>query len=194
MIRFATGMQFALLAACAIPAFSQAVVEGALLGTASSAAATGAKGAGAASGGVFGALQKTLDGANQTPKAVAAAPVATTTQAAASVANPGPASAKSQVTVPPAARSTPKPAVPKDLASIAEGLTREELVEKYGQPAFKTTQVKGEQTVEVYTYMQARETVDVTLLDGVVAAKLKPAAQINPTSRAKPITAAARVR
>ena len=146
------------------PGFSQAVVESAILGSAAAAAAPGVKGAGAATAGIFEALRKTLDSANlASPKAgpapvAASTPVASTAVAAASAAKEN------------------RAFVPKDLSGLVIGKTRQELVEKYGQPALKTTETNEDEFVERYTYMQTRnDTVVVELRAGVVSkVELKP--------------------
>lgn len=148
----------------ASPAFSQAVVESAILGSAAAAAAPGVKGAGAATAGIFEALRKTLDSANlASPKAAPA-----TVEASTSVTSTGVAAAS--------AAKDNRAFVPKDLSGLVIGTTRQELVDKYGQPALKTTETNDNEFVERYTYMQTRnDTVVVELRAGVVSkVELKP--------------------
>jgi hypothetical protein len=148
----------------ASPVFSQAVVESAILGAASGTAATGVKGAGAATAGVFEALRKTLNSVNGAspqagPATVEASTAATNTVVAAA-----------------AISKENRAFEPKDLSGVVVGKTRQELVDKYGQPALKTTETNDEHFIERYTYMQTKnDTVVVELRAGVVSkVELKP--------------------
>ena len=160
MIRRASST-FICLVMLALPAsaFGQAIVESAIVTSASGTAAAGAKGAGAAAAGVFENLRKTLAGANQPSSAGDSKPTGL------------PAS---QVFVTPPDPEALKAVEPKDVSGIVAGLTRQELTEKYGRPALKVSEQKGDQVVEIYTYMQAKnDPVTVTLRDGVVSAVVR---------------------
>ena len=164
-----------LLALSPVPIFGQAIVESAIAGAASSAAAPAAKGVGAASAGVFEALRKTLARGTQP------VPEAPTVEAGERAASKG----SIVSSLPGVERPSPealRAMEPKDVSGIAVGLTRKELVEKYGQPALKTTQPTGGELVETYTYMQSKsDSVVVTLRDGIVAEKAVAAKPAQPS-------------
>jgi hypothetical protein len=131
-----------------MPVLAQAIVERAIIGAGSSTAAAGVKGVGGATAGVFDALKKTLDGAKNQDQPAKPSPVQ-----------------KAIVELPAAMQ-------PKDVSGISIGLTREEVINKYGQPALKTTEPGHDVLVENYTYLQTKgESAIVTLRDGVVSAK-----------------------
>ncbi|MBK5295020.1 MAG: hypothetical protein JJE04_25505 [Acidobacteriia bacterium] len=167
MVRLASFALICLLALGlpAAPASAQAVVESAILGAASGTAAAGTKGTGAAAAGVFEALRKTLAGANQ-PDSKAGpvqviSPVSQKSATSTRLAAVESASPEAQLTV-----------EPVDVSGITIGLTRQELIDKYGQPALKTAEPARDQLVETFTYMQGKnEPVMVTLRNGVVSAK-----------------------
>ena len=169
--------QFTFLLLIVLPSslFGQANVESAIAGAASSAAAPAAKGAGAAAKGVFESLRKTLAGANQ------GAPNAG--QATAEEAKQQDSRGISDVPAVQSASPGDLRAVePKDLSGIAVGMTRSELIEKYGPPALKTTESMDNDLVETYTYMQSKgAAVVLTLRNDKVASKSVAAKAAHPS-------------
>lgn len=138
-----------------VPALPQAIVESAILGPASGAAGPAAGRAGASAAGVFESLRKALAAAN----AGLAAP------GGHAALQPG---AVSLVTIAAPGPEELRAVLPKDVSGIAPGQSREELLEKYGLPALKTSEAGGGET---FTYFQGKnEPVTITLRDGVVTA------------------------
>ena len=162
MVRFGFSSLLLLVAAgvSTAPARAQAVVEAAILGSAAGAAAPGAKGAGAASAGVFEAVRKALAGATQAA------------QGGTTGTSPQSSSSATVITLDPPSAKAKAAVQPKDVSGITVGLTREELLERFGPPALKTSESNSDGSVETYTYMQSKtDSVIVTLRGGVVSSK-----------------------
>jgi hypothetical protein len=125
---------------------AQVILEsGMISGSSATAAASAGKGTGKALTGVFGRVEKTL---KDTGKAQA---VAT-----------GPAQA---------VQSPEKPAEEvklPDVTQIATGMTREDLLAKFGNPSMRMTIPDGPHITERYRYDVAKDSVKVTLEDGKV--------------------------
>jgi hypothetical protein len=138
-------------AACAAITWGQAAVESAVATGASTGAAAGAKGAGQAVGGVFGALSKTLE---QAPKpggtsSVAASPAAGTPATAAKAA--------SIVTK------------PIDPTQVTVGMERDEVLNRFGEPATRTSQIRRSQMLDTFWYKtESKDELIVGLADGKV--------------------------
>lgn len=137
--------------ACAAITWGQAAVETAVGAGASTGAAAGARGAGQAVGGVFGALSKTLD---QAPKAgasnsAAAAPMAGTPATAAKAA--------SVITK------------PIDPSQVTIGMERDEVLNRFGEPATRTSQIRRSQMLDTFWYKtDSKDELIVSLADGKV--------------------------
>ena len=136
--------------ACAAITWGQAAVETAVGAGASSGAAAGAKGAGQAVGGVFGALSKTLD---QAPKASG------TTPAVAS-----PAAATTATT----AKAAPIVTKPIDPTQVTIGMERDEVLNRFGEPATRTSQIRRSQMMDTFWYKTEKDELIVSLTDGKV--------------------------
>lgn len=134
----------------------QTIIESGLV-TGSTAATAGASGKSAAKalGNVFGSVEKTLKSAGkpQSVPAAAAAPV------------PGAAAEKS-----------PEPVKLPDVSQINAGMTREDLLARFGNPSQKMTIPEGSHLTERYRYDVEKDSVKVILEDG----KVKEAILIRP--------------
>ena len=134
--------------ACAAISSGQAAVETAVGAGASTGAAAGAKGAGQAVGGVFGALSKTLD---QAPKASG------TNSTGGSPATSTPAKAAAIVTK------------PIDPAQVTIGMERDEVLNRFGEPATRTSQIRRSQMMDTFWYKtESKDELIVSLTDGKV--------------------------
>jgi len=134
--------------ACAAISWGQAAVETAVGAGASTGAAAGAKGAGQAVGGVFGALSKTLD---QAPKASG------TNSTGASPATSTPAKAAAIVTK------------LIDPAQVTIGMERDEVLNRFGEPATRTSQIRRSQMMDTFWYKtESKDELIVSLTDGKV--------------------------
>ena len=155
----------------AIPAWSQDVVEHAVISGASAAGAGPASALGKSLGGILTGVGKNLDKAPKATDASPAAPAAAPAAAQASAPNPDAAKATSGATA-------AKPFVPRviDPAQVSIGLDRDGLLEKCGPPLMKVSQKKDSTFVETYWYETAPHApFVVTLRDGKVAAFTPPA-------------------
>ena len=136
---------------CAAITWGQAAVESAVGAGASTGAAAGAKGAGQAVGGVFGALSKTLD---QAPKASA------TNSAAVS-----PAGATTATT----AKAPSIVTKPIDPTQVTIGMERDEVLNRFGEPATRTSQIRRSQMLDTFWYKtESKDELIVSLTDGKV--------------------------
>jgi hypothetical protein len=129
----------------------QVILEtGVLTGATATAAGAAGKGTAKALTNVFGKVEKTLKGAEQ------------------------PQVTPSAVTI--AAEKPAPPVKLPDVALITTGMTREDLLAKFGNPSQKMTIPEGSRLIERYRYDVDKETVKVTLEDGKVkeAVALKP--------------------
>ena len=141
--------------ACAAISWGQAAVESAVAAGASTGAAAGAKGAGQAAGGVFGALSKTLDQASK-PGAPAAA-TSSSASAGATANQATPAKTSSVVTK------------PIDPSQVAIGMDRDDVLNRFGEPATRTAQIRRAQMVDTFWYKtESKDELIVSLLDGKV--------------------------
>ena len=137
--------------ACAAISWGQAAVETAVGAGASTGAAAGAKGAGQAVGGVFGALSKTLD---QAPKASGT----NSTGSSPATSTPStPAKAAAIVTK------------PIDPAQVTIGMERDEVLNRFGEPATRTSQIRRSQMMDTFWYKtESKDELIVSLTDGKV--------------------------
>ena len=132
----------------------QTIIESGLI-TGSTAATAGASGksAGKALGNVFGSVEKTLKSAGKPQSVPPAAPV--------------PAAA---------AEKSPDPVKLPDVSQISAGMTREDLLARFGNPSQKMTIPEGSHLTERYRYDVEKDSVKVILEDG----KVKEAILIRP--------------
>ena len=132
----------------------QTIIESGLV-TGSTAATAGASGksAGKALGNVFGSVEKTLKSAGKPQSVPVAAPVP-----------------------PAAAEKSPEPVKLPDVSQISAGMTREDLLARFGNPSQKMTIPEGSHLTERYRYDVEKDSVKVILEDG----KVKEAVLIRP--------------
>ena len=152
LFRFSLGV-LAAAAAC-----GQAVVEHAIITAGSSAAAAGSKDAGKSVGGVFRNLNETLDKAGKTEKP-GARPAADTARSVSPQPEPAP-------------KPVARPRVLVDPAEITEGLSRAELIDRFGAPLLSVTESNSAQFVEKMWYPTKFDQID-RRLDGKVAPREK---------------------
>ena len=154
---------------CAVAVFGQTIVEYSVATSGASAAAAGAKGAGKSIGGVFRGLSETLDkagtakGSGSTPATATATATATTTTL----------TAPSKRTAKPVTASKPI-----DPSQVTEGLDRDELIARFGEPVLQLSEKKNSQLVERLWYNTARsDQVEIKLIGGKVASFRPPASK-----------------
>ncbi|MEO8128326.1 MAG: hypothetical protein ABI822_14595 [Bryobacteraceae bacterium] len=154
-------MKFALCAVL-LPGLlsAQAALEtGILTGATATAAGRGAKGTAKALTGVFGAVQKT-----------------------AAQAAGGPVSKQAQPAI--AAVEKPVEAVKlPDVAQISTGMTRDELLAKFGTPSQKMTIPEGSHLTERYRYDVGKDSVRIILEDGKVKEAIASTASASPLEK-----------
>ena len=144
---------------CAVAALGQTIVEHSAATAGASTAAAGAKGAGKSIGGVFRGLSETLDKAG-TAKETGS------TSATAAVATPS---------APPKQTAKPAPASkPIDPSQVTEGLDRDELIARFGEPLLQLSEKKNSQLVERLWYRTASDQVEIKLIGGKVASVRPP--------------------
>jgi hypothetical protein len=132
---------------------AQVLVEtGVLTGATAAAGGAAGKGTGKALTNVFGKVEKTLNSATQTQPAASAR-------------------------IPPAEEKPAAPVKLPDVAQITTGMTREDLVAKFGPPSQKMTIPEGSHITERYRYDVDKDTVKILLEDGKVteATSTRPA-------------------
>jgi hypothetical protein len=138
---------------------AQAILEaGAITGATATAGGAAGKATGKGITNVFGSIEKTM-------KSVGAADTKGDTRAASAAT--------------PAAALPQKPAEPvklPDVAQIALGMSREDLLAKFGSPSQKITLPDGSHLTERFRYDVDKETVRVVLEDG----KVKEVAAVHP--------------
>jgi len=137
--------------ACAAISWGQAAVESAVGAGASTGAAAGAKGAEQAVGGVFGALSKTLEQAPKpgTTNSVTPSPTSGTPAT--------PAKAAAIVTK------------PIDPTQVTVGMERDEVLNRFGEPATRTSQIRRSQMMDTFWYKtESKDELIVSLTDGKV--------------------------
>jgi hypothetical protein len=140
---------------CAAFTWGQATVENAVGAGAATGAAAGAKGAGQAVGGVFGAVGNILNRASKPADA----------------GNPGNSvnSTATVVTAPSENKAVSVPSKPVDPAEIKSGMTRDELLNRFGEPATRTSQFRQSKMVDTFWYATAnKDELIVSLTDGKV--------------------------
>jgi len=155
--------------ACAAVTFGQAAVEYSVGAGAATGAAAGAKGAGQAVGGVFGALSRV---ANQAPKPGAPPAAASSTTAA---------------TPATAAKTGSVLTKPIDPSQVTVGMDRNELLERFGEPATRTSQTRRSQMLDTFWYQTiTKDELIVSLADGkVVSAVLASQRKRNSVASAR---------
>jgi len=148
----------ALLMSSSIALRAQAVVEHSAVTAAGAAGAAAAKGVGKSAGSILGSVEKLArDGAKT---GTATAPAASR-PAGSIVVSTRPAK-------PERVASCADGAVP---SAIAIGLTRKDLLRKFGEPCMKITKSQGSLLIETYWYTPAnRDGLIVTLREGKVTA------------------------
>jgi hypothetical protein len=161
---------------CAVAAYGQTIVEhSAATAGASTAAAGGAKGAGKSIGGVFGSLSNTLDKAGTAKRAGSTASTSTVI----TLSSPSKPTAK------------PVPASkPIDPSQVTEGLDRDELIKRFGEPVLQLSESSNSQLTERLWYnTTASDQVEIKLIGGKVASVRPPAGkrqEENPSSAVVP--------
>jgi hypothetical protein len=148
---------------CAVAVFGQTIVEYSVATSGASAAAAGAKGAGKSIGGVFRGLSETLDKAG-TAKGSGSTPATATA---------------TTLTAP--SKRTAKPVTaskPIDPSQVTEGLDRDELIARLGEPVLQLSEKKNSQLVERLWYNTATsDQVEIKLIGGKVASFRPPASK-----------------
>ncbi len=147
----------------AAAAYGQTIVEHSAATAGASTAAAGAKGAGKSIGSVFSGLSETLDKA-RTAKGSGGIP------ATASV-----------TTLSPPSKETAKPvpaSKPIDPSQVTEGLDRDELIARFGDPVLQLSEKRNSQLVERLWYNTATsDQVEIKLIGGKVASVRPPASR-----------------
>lgn len=157
---------------CAAAAYGQTIVEHSAATAGASTAAVGAKGAGKSIGGVFRGLSETLDKAG-TGKGTGSAPATATV---------------TTLSVPSKQTAKPVPASkPIDPSQVTEGLDRDELIARFGEPLLQLSEKRNSQLVERLWYRTASDQVEIKLIDGKVAS-LRPPASSKPDENPSPAT------
>ena len=124
----------------------QTVIEtGIIAGSTATAAGASGKSAGKALGNVFGSVEKTLKSAGRPQTVPAAAPAAAA-----------------------AAEKPPEPVKLPDVSQIPTGMTRDDLLTRFGSPSQKITIPEGSHLTERYRYDVEKDSVKVILEDGKV--------------------------
>jgi hypothetical protein len=148
---------------CAVAVFGQTIVEYSVATSGASAAAAGAKGAGKSIGGIFRGLSETLDKAG-TAKGSGSTPATATGTTL---------TAPSKRTAKPVAASKPI-----DPSQVTEGLDRDELIARFGEPVLQLSEKKNSQLVERLWYNTATsDQVEIKLIGGKVASFRPPASK-----------------
>ena len=158
---------------CAVAAYGQTIVEHSVATAGASTAAAGAKGAGKSIGGVFRGLSDTLDKAGTAQgngSTRATSTVTTVSSPSKSTAKPVPASK------------------PIDPSQVTEGLDRDELIARFGEPVLQLSETSNSQLVERLWYKtSASDQVEIKLIGGKVAS-LRPPASKKPEENPAPAT------
>lgn len=156
-------MRTALFLLCTGALCGQAMVEYSLgVGRSAAGAAAVGKKTARSTEAVFAGSAKGMDRAARAPRSAPARPAP---------ARGGRTDSRVHV-LPPAPPKPLTPALPPpDPGQISSGLDRQDLLQRFGPPAMKTTKMEGPLVLETYWYMAAgRDAVVVTLRDGKVAA------------------------
>ena len=144
---------------CAGFTWGQAAVEHAVGTGAATGAAAGAKGAGQAVGGVFGAVSNILNQASKPgdPSDSKNAVTSTTTV----------------VTAPSETKAASVPSRPVDPSEIKAGMSRDDLLNRFGEPATRTSQFRRSQMMDTFWYATAnKDELIVSLTDGKVVSSV----------------------
>jgi hypothetical protein len=154
---------------CAVAMCGQAIVEHSLATAGASTAAAGAKGVGKSIGGVFRSLSDTLDKAGNTKESGSspATPVVTTlSDQAKQTAKPVP------------------PSKPIDPSQVREGLDRDEVIKRFGEPVLQRSEKRGSQLIERLWYNKTiSDQLEIKLIDGKVASVRPPVSRKQEESR-----------
>jgi hypothetical protein len=145
---------------CAVAAHGQTIVEHSVATAGASVAAAGTKGAGKSIGGVFRGLSETLDKAGTTKEngSTPASPTVTTP------------SGQSKQTAKPVPASKPI-----DPSQVAEGLDRDELIKRFGEPVLELSEKRNSQLIEKLWYnTTTSDQVEIKLIGGKVASVRPP--------------------
>ena len=146
---------FLLGLSCAAFTWGQATVEAGVATGAATGAAAGAKGAGQAVGGVFGAVGNILNQASKPTDATGPQPAV--------------ASTNTVVTTPSQAKAASVPSKPVDPPEIKAGMSRDELLNRFGEPATRTSQFRQSKMVDTFWYATTnKDELIVSLVDGKV--------------------------
>lgn len=158
---------------CAVAAYGQTIVEHSAATAGASTAAAGAKGAGKSIGGVFRGLSETLDKAGNAK------------------ANGSTPSAATVTTVSAPSKQTAKPvpaSKPIDPSQVTEGLDRDELIARFGDPVLQLSESRNSQLVERLWYnTTASGQVEIKLIGGKVASVRPPASKKQAESPSLPV-------
>jgi len=148
---------------CAVAAYGQTIVEHSAATAGASTAAAGAKGAGKSIGSVFSGLSETLDKA-RTAKGNGSTPAT---------------SSVTTLSSPPKQTAKPVPASkPIDPSQVTEGLDRDELIARFGDPVLQLSEKRNSQLIERLWYNAATsDQVEITLIGGKVASVRPPASK-----------------
>jgi hypothetical protein len=163
---------FSICVFCAVAAYGQTIVEHSLATAGASTAAAGAKGTGKSIGGVFRGLSETLDKAG-TAKANGSTPASATVTAV---------SAPSKPTAKPVPASKPI-----DPSQVTEGLDRDELIARFGDPVLQLSESSNSQLVERLWYKTASDQVEIKLIGGKVASIRPPVSKKQEENPSSPI-------
>jgi len=164
------GCWVCLLVLLSAPAYGQAVVEHSVIITGSSLGAAGAKGVGKSIGSVFSELDKVMDRAGKPSEGTASRSSQLLTPASdlQSQSEVRQASSGDEETAAQGSEVQLRP-VPEDYTEIAVGITRSDLLRRFGDASMKTTALHGSRVVETMWYSpENQQKVVVTVEDGKV--------------------------
>jgi len=170
---------FSISVFCALAAYGQTIVEHSAATAGASTAAAGAKGAGKSIGGVFRGLSDTLDKAGTAKgngSTRATSTVTSVSSASKSTAKPVPASK------------------PIDPSQVTEGLDRDELIARFGEPVLQLSEKRNSQLVERLWYnTTTSDQLEIRLIGGKVAS-VRPPASTKPDENPAPVAPASPAR
>jgi hypothetical protein len=167
--RFMRGLWFFSISSfCLIPICAQAVVEHSAASAGATAAAGSMNGAGKSTGGIFRGLSETIDKARNAKQGETSA---------AHKRSPQPIQSQK-----PASAGEPKQAfrrvsadAPLDPTQVTQGLDRNELMKRFGEPVMRLSEKNGSQLVESFWYNATTPgQIEIKLIDGKVAWVLPP--------------------
>jgi len=164
---------FSICVFCAVAAYGQTIVEHSVATAGASTAAAGAKGAGKSIGGVFRGLSETLDKAG-TAKANGSTPASATVTTVSAPSKP-------------TAKAVPA-SKPIDPSQVTEGLDRDELIARFGDPVLQLSESSNSQLVERLWYKTtASDQVEIKLIGGKVASIRPPVSKKQEENPSSPI-------